>query len=107
MNKEDILRQGFIVVKVTVAGIRQTHRLDIAKEKSGNGYFNYLMGRFPIPEAEMIRLAEELQLPIKSKGVYVFPRGKSRQDFTTVDFQPETIEAEIDDTTSDRSYQNM
>ncbi|MEM4166443.1 MAG: hypothetical protein QW153_01125 [Candidatus Bilamarchaeaceae archaeon] len=97
MNKDEILKQGFVIVKVTVAGIRQTHRLDVVKEKSGNGYFHYLRGRHPIPESEMIRLAEELQLPIRSKDTLVFPKGKSRQDFTEISITQPTIEAEIED----------
>lgn len=96
MNKDEILRQGFVIVKVTVTGMRQTHRLDIVKEKSGNGFFHYLRGRFAIPEAEMIRLANELQLPIRSKDVLVFPKGKSRQDFTEISLVPDTVEAEIE-----------
>jgi hypothetical protein len=96
MNKDEILRQGFVIVKVTVAGIRQTHRLDVVKEKGSNGFFHYLTGRFTIPEAEMIRLAEELQLPIRSKDVLVFPKGKSRKDFTEINIVPDTIEAEIE-----------
>lgn len=96
MNKDEILRQGFVIVKVTVAGIRQTHRLDVVKEKSGNGFFNYLRGRFAIPEAEMIRLANELQLPIRSKDTLVFPKGKGRQDFTEVSILPANVEAEIE-----------
>lgn len=97
MKKDEILRQGFVIVKVTVAGIRQTHRLDVVKEKNGSEYFHYLRGRYPIPENEMIRLAEELQLPIRSKDTIVFPKGKSRKDFTEVSITPSTVEAEIED----------
>jgi hypothetical protein len=96
MKKDDILRQGFVIVKVTVSGIRQTHRLDVVKEKSGNDYFYYLRGRFAIPEAEMIRLAEELQLPIRSKDTLVFPKGKGRRDFIEVNITQPTVEAEIE-----------
>lgn len=97
MKKDEILRQGFVIVKVTVAGIRQTHRLDVVKEKSGQGFFHYLRGRYSIPESEMIRLAEELQLPIRSKDTLVLPKGKSRRDFIEVSISQPTIEAEIED----------
>ncbi|MEM2908926.1 MAG: hypothetical protein QW590_01365 [Candidatus Bilamarchaeaceae archaeon] len=96
MKKDEILKQGFVIVKVMVNGIRQTHRLNVVKEKSGNGYFSYLMGRYPIPESEMIRLAEELQLPIKSRDMIVFPKGKSKKDFMEVVFEPGVVEAEIE-----------
>lgn len=96
MNKDEILRKGYIITKVTVSGVRQTHRLNVVKEKSGAGNFYYLTGRFTIPQNEMLRLAEEFGLPIKSRDVTVFPKGKSKKDFVEVTFEPDTIEAEFE-----------
>ncbi len=96
MNKDEILRKGYIITKVTVSGVRQTHRLNVVKEKSGAGNFYYLTGRFAIPQSEMIRMAEEFGLPIKSRDVLVFPKGKSKKDFVEVTFEPDIIEAEIE-----------
>lgn len=96
VNREDILKNGYVIVKVTVSGIRQTHRLNVVRERESRGDFYYLTGRHPIPESEMIRLAEELQLPIKSRDTIVFPKGKSRRDFMEVRVEPETVEAEIE-----------
>lgn len=81
-SKEDILRKGFVYVKVIVSGLRQSHKLTVTKEKTPQGIFTYLQGRYEIPEAEMVRVAEELQLPIKTKDVLVFPEGKMQGDFT-------------------------
>ena len=96
VDKKDILKNGYVIVKVTVAGIRQTHRLNVVKEKESRGDFFYLTGRHPIPENEMVRLAEELQLPIKSKDVIVFPRGTMKKDFIEARIEPDIIEAEIE-----------
>lgn len=96
VDKKDILKNGYVIVKVTVAGIRQTHRLNVVKEKESRGDFFYLTGRHPIPENEMVRLAEELQLPIKSKDVIVFPKGKMKKDFIEARIEPDIIEAEVE-----------
>lgn len=80
-SKEDILRRGFIYVKVVVSGLRQNHKLTVVRERSVHGWIVYLEGRYAIPKAEMVRLANELQLPVRSKGVEVFPEGRMPQDF--------------------------
>ena len=97
MNKDEILRRGYVITKVTVSGVRQTHRLNVVKEKSGAGYFHFLTGRFKIPQNEMLRLAEEFQLPVKSGDTFVFPKGKSKRDFVEVTFEPDTVMAEVED----------
>jgi len=96
VDAKDILKNGYVIVKVTVAGIRQTHRLNVVKEKESRGDFYYLTGRQAIPENEMIRLAEELQLPIKSRNAIVFPKGKMKKDFIEANIEPDIIEAEIE-----------
>jgi hypothetical protein len=96
MNKDEILRQGYAIVKVITSGVRQTHRLNVVHEKDSKGEFSYLTGRYPIPESELIRLAEELQLPVKSRDLIAFPRGKSRKDFVEASIEPDVVEAEIE-----------
>ena len=96
VDKKDILKNGYVIIKVTVNGVRQTHRLNVVKERESRGDFYYLTGRHPIPENEMVRLAEELQLPIKSRDAMVFPRGKMKNDFIEVRIEPDVIDAEIE-----------
>ena len=96
VDKKDILKNGYVIVKVTVTGIRQTHRLNVVKERESRGDFFYLTGRHPIPENEMVRLAEELQLPIKSRDIIVFPRGTMKKDFIEARIESDIIEAEIE-----------
>ncbi|HID72664.1 TPA: hypothetical protein EYP38_01870, partial [Candidatus Micrarchaeota archaeon] len=80
-DRDYILKRGFIDVKAVVTGLRQTHRLKVVKDKSVYGWVTVLEGRYALPENEMVRLAEELQFPIRTKGVIVFPKGKMQQDF--------------------------
>jgi len=59
--------------------------LKVVREKTAWGMVPYLVGEHKIPAAELIRLAEELQLPIKCAGMTVFPKGKAAQDFAEKD----------------------
>ena len=82
-DKGHILRKGFVDVKAIVTGLRQTHRLKVVREKSSQGWVTLLEGRYPLPESEMVRLAEESQFPIRTRDVTVYPKGKMKGDFTT------------------------
>jgi hypothetical protein len=81
MDKDEILKKGSVEVHARVSGIRQLHVLKVKWEKTVWGMVPYLIGEHPIPANELIRLAEELKLPIKCRGMVVFPRGKAPQDF--------------------------
>ena len=80
-NTKRILEIGSIEVRVKINGIIKRHILKVVKEKSAFGLIPYLVGDLFIPAQELIRLAEELQLPIKCHGMVVFPKGKSPADF--------------------------
>ena len=81
MNKKEILERGYVDVKIHVSGIRQAHRLEIVRERTSQGSVSYLVSKSYIPNFEMIKLAQEFQLPIRCRSVIVFPRGKMISDF--------------------------
>jgi hypothetical protein len=100
MNKE-ILNQGFVDVKVLVSGLRQQHRLEVKMEKTPAGVIPILVAKHYIPTPELLRLAEQLQLPVRHNKTLVFPPGKMAGHFlekkaSSVRIQPETIEAEVE-----------
>lgn len=103
INKEEILKAGYVDVKVRVSGLRQSHRLELVRERTSQGLVPVLVCRHYVPTAELVRLAEELQLPLKCKSVIVFPRGKTAGDFAEKSENPkvrveaDTIEAELED----------
>lgn len=101
MNREEILKQGYVDVKVQVTGLRQNHRLAVEKEKTPRGILTYLVSKHYIPTTELVRLAEVLQFPIKHNTTVVFPKGKMPKDFLEkgqeVTVEAETVEAEIED----------
>jgi hypothetical protein len=104
ISKEEILARGYVDVKVFVAGLRQSHRLNVVREQTSRGMIPFLMSQYYIPTPELVRLAETLQLPLKHKDVVVFPRGKMAGHFmekseakeAIVTVEPETVEAEVE-----------
>ncbi len=79
----EILDRGFVEVKVKVAGIWQKHKLMVEYEKTAFGKVYYLLAREKnIPAMELYRIANELQLPIKSPDAMIYPKGKGPSDFT-------------------------
>lgn len=101
MNKDEIINQGYVDVKVQVAGLRQNHRLTVEKERTSRGILTYLSSKHYIPTQELVRLAQVLQFPIKHNSTIVFPKGKMPKDFLEkaedVTVEADTIEAEIED----------
>jgi len=98
ISKEEILRRGYVDVKVFVSGFRQSHRLQIVREKTVQGLVPYLVCSHYVPAPELMRLAEELQLPIKCRTVTVFPKGKMAGHFAEkVTIQAESVEAEVEE----------
>jgi hypothetical protein len=104
ISKEEILRRGYVDVKVFVTGLRQSHRLTVVKEKTAHGMVPFLQCKYYIPTTELVRLAEELQLPVKHKDVVVFPKGKMPAHFAekgshamVATVEPETVEAEVEE----------
>lgn len=104
INKDDIIRQGYVDVKVRVSGMRQSHRLHLKKEMTAHGRMPVLVAQHYIPRQELVKLAEQFQLPVKHKDVLAMPKGKMPKDFAEpgtapakVTMQADTVEAEIED----------
>ena len=96
MIRDEILKQGYIDVKVYVAGLRQNHRLNVVMEKTVHGEVPYLVSKNYIPNTELVRLANELMLPIKHNKTMVLPKGMTPKDFASISVEPADIEAEIE-----------
>lgn len=99
--RDDIIRRGYLDVKVYVAGLRQSHRLTVVMEKSAHGEIPFLVSQHYIPSTELIRIANECKLPIRHKQTVVFPQGMAPRDFakkteTVATVEAETVEAEVE-----------
>ncbi len=101
--RDEILKRGYIDVKVSVQGLRQQHRMEIVMEKTSAGMVPFLVSKFYIPTMELVRLADQLQLPVKHKDTRVFPKGTmagsfvQKTDAVIASAEPDTIEAEIEE----------
>lgn len=99
--RDDILRRGYVDVKVYVTGLRQSHRLNVVSEKTAHGEVPFLVSKHYIPNAELVRIANECQLPVRHKDTLVFPKGMAPRDFAKkgeviATVRPETVEAEVE-----------
>jgi hypothetical protein len=81
-TSKEIISAGFIEVKVKSGGFIKKHRLTVVRENTGFGEIPFLFSKESFPNAEMVRLANELQLPIKSGSAVAFPTGKMAKDFS-------------------------
>lgn len=79
--KEEILKQGYIDIRIRIAGIIQRQRFLVQKEHSGYGEVIYLVTKGKVPPVDLARLAEELKFPMRSPFGTAFPKGKTIQDF--------------------------
>jgi hypothetical protein len=104
ISKEEILRRGYVDVKVRVSGLRQSHRMEVVREKTSAGVVPFLVSKYYIPTMELVRLAEELQLPVKHKDTVVYPKGtmaghfaeKGHKKSIMASIEAETVEAEVE-----------
>jgi len=98
--RDDIIKRGYIDVKVYVTGLRQSHRLNVVMEKTVHGEIPFLVSKLYIPSSELVRLANEFQLPVKHKDTIVFPKGMAPKDFSKGEViarvEADTVEAEIE-----------
>lgn len=95
-DKEEIVKKGWVEVRVKVGGRMQVHKLELVWEETGFGYVTYLESRFPIPPVELIRIANELGFPVMYKSSKAFPKNTTAKDFAVREI-PETEEDDESD----------
>lgn len=80
-SKQEIIEKGFIEVRIKRGGFFQRHRLMVAKKSTPFGDVYYLKTDREFPAGEMLRIADELDFPVETKGGKYFPKGKSEKSF--------------------------
>ena len=80
-SREEIIKQGFVEIRLRIAGIIQKHHFQIEKEKTVFGDVIYLTTKGKVTPVDLAKLAEELQLPVRSPRGTAFPKGKALSDF--------------------------
>ncbi|MDD5337069.1 MAG: hypothetical protein PHS02_01150 [Candidatus ainarchaeum sp.] len=77
----EVLGQKSVILKVTISGIRQRHEFFIEHGETAFGRIPFLACRRALPVGEMMRIANENDLPVRCPGQQVFPNGKGPKDF--------------------------
>jgi hypothetical protein len=81
VSAKNILEKGSVEVRIKSSGMFKRIMLKVVKEKTAWGVVPFLVSSYQVPATELVRLAEELQLPIKCNDMKVFPKGKAAADF--------------------------
>jgi len=80
MDKK-ILKDGFAEIQVRASGMLQKHKFSLKEAKSAFGDYYLLEIDVPLGVAEVMRVANEVDLPVKAPTGFFFPNGKSPKDF--------------------------
>jgi len=80
----DALKAGKVDIKVMRSGTLQFQEFVVKRIPSPVGAYPVLFVDKFIDTSELLRLAEEYQLPISAKNGTVFPKGKTSKDFANL-----------------------
>lgn len=78
LSKEQILAQGYADLHARVSGIRQLHRFFVQQEKTGFGEIVVLVTKGNVAIGELARLAEEVQMPLRSPLGIAYPKSPAK-----------------------------
>ncbi len=78
-----IVKKGSAEAEVKITGMLQIHKFLVAKEKTAFGEIPVLNPekKVTLPLTEAIKVANQLDLPVRSASGLVFPAGKFAKDF--------------------------
>jgi hypothetical protein len=80
-KRQVALQKGEIEIRVKRSGMFQVLPFKVVRKQTPVGQVPYLsLDRF-LDLSELLRVAEEYQLPVESPAGRVFPRGKKEGDF--------------------------
>ncbi|MEM3791619.1 MAG: hypothetical protein QXL16_02735 [Candidatus Micrarchaeaceae archaeon] len=77
----DILKKKEIKIRVLRSGMFQQVNFRLKKVKEGNIEFLELFTNKQVDISELVKVANEVGLPIEAKNGRAFPSGKSATDF--------------------------
>ena len=84
IRREDILRKGYAEIPITIAGVRRKHKFILRVKQSPDGPYPILETSPRVPERELVRISNEVMLPITNGKSTVFPIGTSPSDFISL-----------------------
>lgn len=81
-DASEIVKRGEVILIVVVAGMRQRQLFKVVREQTAFGSVPFLVPKKSLPLSALMHASEESQLPVKSGGQALFPKGKGPKDFT-------------------------
>lgn len=81
-KRSEILASGSLEIRVKRNGMLQLLPFKVIRKKTPLGEVPYLTleGRF-LDVSELVRIAEEFQLPVEASNGKLYPKGKKETDF--------------------------
>ena len=70
-----------IEIRIKVGGIYQRKKFELSKIKHPQGMMKCLIADNNVIPLELLKIANEYNIPVKNSSVTVFPKGKTAKDF--------------------------
>lgn len=80
-KRAEVLAKGEVVVQVKRNSIMQKLTFRLVRKKTNDGEVPYLVLDKFLDVSELVRVAEEYQLPVESPVGKIYPKGKKEIDF--------------------------
>jgi len=80
-KRAEALSKGEVVVQVKRNSIMQKLTFRLVRKKTNDGEVPYLVLDKFLDVSELVRVAEEYQLPVESPVGKIYPKGKKEIDF--------------------------
>lgn len=80
-KRAEALSKGEVIVQVKRNGIFQKLPFRLVRRKTNDGEVPYLVLDKFLDVSELVRVAEEYQLPVESPVGKIYPKGKRETDF--------------------------
>ncbi len=79
----DMVKKGSAEAEIKIAGMLQIHKFLVIREKTAFGEIPVLSPekKITLPLTEALKVANLLDLPVRSSSGLVFPSGKFAKDF--------------------------
>jgi len=80
-SAKEIIAKGKIDITVKRGGVIQRQEFTVRRAMGPGGEYPYLFIDKFVDLGELVRIAEEYQLPVTAKNGSVFPKDKTSKDF--------------------------
>jgi hypothetical protein len=81
MDREKILKEGKVEIRVIHSGIAQKFEFKVVREKIPGGEIPFLKTERQVNAQELLNIANSCKLPVIAPAGKFFPRGMGMKDF--------------------------